>query len=165
VEVRSWFAAAAALCIAGCGAEGPPVPLTPAHSRVLLGGEPAAGVEVRLVDAARVADVDAPRPFATTDAEGRFSLGTFEAEDGAPAGRYKVMLLWPEGPPGPGVPRDRLGNAYTNPAASPLELTVSEGVEDLAPLVIDPAVAKKAARRKAAPGPSANPAEGAASGR
>lgn len=145
-------ALAIGLAAVGCGDEAPKIPLFPTSGRVLVGSEPAEGVEVRFFDAANVNDPDRPHPFAATDAEGRFDLGTFEAGDGAPVGRYKVMLLWPKGPPGPGVPRDRFGNAYTNPAQSPFEATVAEGAENaLQPFVVDPAILKKAAQRRGKP--------------
>jgi hypothetical protein len=34
-----------------------------------------------------------PSPHAKLDADGRFSLGTFEPEDGAPAGEYRVIIV------------------------------------------------------------------------
>lgn len=160
VKMKHWFGASVALAAsiaAGCGGEVPKTPLVPASGRVTLGEEPAEGVEVRLFDATRVNDADAPHPFATTDAEGKFKLGTFTAGDGAPVGRFKVMLLWPEGPVGPGVPRDRLGNAFTNPVATPLETTIPEKGGELEPIVLDPDLVKKAARRKAATDPAAGP--------
>lgn len=145
---RTWILAALALAASGCGEDGPKIPLFPATGRVVFGDAPADGVEVRFFDAANVTDPDAPHPFATTDAEGRFELGTFEAGDGAPAGRYKVMLLWPEGPPGPGVPRDRLNRAFTDPSKSPFEVAVAEAATEFDPFVIDPAAVKKAAPRR-----------------
>lgn len=138
--------------VVGCSAEPPKLPLFPTSGQVRVGDVPAEGVEVRFFDAANVTAPDKPHPFATTSADGRFELGTFEAGDGAPVGRYKVMLLWPEGPPGPGVPKDRFGNAYSNPAQSPIEASVAEGEAiTLGPFVVDPAILKKAARRKVEP--------------
>jgi hypothetical protein len=35
-----------------------------------------------------------PRPHATVDESGNFEVGTYQANDGAPPGRYKVTVIW-----------------------------------------------------------------------
>ncbi len=74
------------LC-AGCG-DGRP-PLFPVHGQVVFSsGEPVREATIEFVPA------DAsPSPRGKTDAEGRFTLGTYESEDGAPAGEYRVLVL------------------------------------------------------------------------
>ena len=134
------------LAAGGCGSDEPKIPLYPASGQVLVGDQPASGVQVRFFDAANPTNPDSPHPFATTNEEGRFYLGTFEAEDGAPVGQYSVMLLWPAGDPGPGVPVDRFGNVYTNPAKSPFKASLVEGGTKLDPFRIDPSKVKPAQR-------------------
>lgn len=144
----------AALLPLGCGAKGDRVPLFPVSGQVLVGDKPAANAEIRFIDAKNPSDLDAPRPFATADAAGKFQLGTFEPGDGAPAGSYNVMLIWPEGPPGPGAPRDRLKDTFRDPAKTPLKATIPEGGGPLEPFKIDPAQIKKASPR-----PTPNPGD------
>ena len=133
----------AALPPLGCGAKGDRVPLFPVSGQILVGDQPAGNAEIRFIDAKSPLDLDAPRPFATADAEGKFRLGTFEPDDGAPAGSYNVMLIWPEGPPGPGPARDRLKDTFRDPANTPLKATIPEGGGPLEPFKIDPAQLKK----------------------
>ena len=118
--------------LAGCGGDGG-VPLYPASGQVLVNGQPAAGVEVRLHPADRPGDLDAPRPFAVTRENGSFELGTFAEGDGAPAGRYLVSLVWPEEPARREPPEDRLNWAYSDPHKSALRATIAEGETALEP--------------------------------
>jgi hypothetical protein len=41
------------------------------------------------------ADPQAPRPFGTAGADGSFGLTTSRPGDGAPAGEYRVTVIWP----------------------------------------------------------------------
>lgn len=118
--------------LAGCG-DGDRVPLYPASGRVLVDGRPAASVQVRLRPADRPDDLDALRPFAVTDEDGGFRLGTDDEGDGAPAGRYRATLFWPDRPPGPSPPTDRLGGRYDDPGNSPFVVTIAEGENALDP--------------------------------
>src|SRR5689334_8068943 len=94
----------------GCEPTNDHVACYPTTGQVLIGDQPADGVMIKFYNAKNPKNVDAPQPYATTDASGIYSLSTFEADDGAPADDYIVIILWPEGPPGPGSPKDRLGN-------------------------------------------------------
>ena len=153
-RARAGLLLAAALlpaALAGCGEAGPPrVALHPASGRVLVDGAPAAKVNVRCRPAADPDSLDAPVPFATTDDGGNFELGTYDAGDGAPVGRYKVTLFWPDRPPGPRHPDDLLGGAYATARRTPLEATIAEGRNTIPAFE----VAKPAAR------PSRPPAKG-----
>ncbi|WP_435016091.1 hypothetical protein TA3x_003651 [Tundrisphaera sp. TA3] len=125
------------LLVAGCGGGGPAVPLHPASGTVEVDGKPAAGVMVRLHPADALDDIDRPQPFATTGEDGSFRLGTFEKEDGAPAGSYKVTLFLPDRPlAGPGTPIDLLGDRYTHPARSGLDATIVEGPNQIPPFQV-----------------------------
>lgn len=83
--------------LAGCdgGSSSPtgPVAVQPITGQVIYDGKPAANVRVTLVP------IDAPSPpripqypNGTTDAEGKFHLTTYAANDGAPEGGYQVVL-------------------------------------------------------------------------
>jgi hypothetical protein len=137
--------------LAGCG--GPPrVPLYEASGKVLVEGQPAKGVEVRLHPADRLGDPNALRPFATTGEDGSFRLGTYEAGDGAPEGRYKATLFWPDRPPGPGHPNDQLGGAYATAEKAQFEVEIPKNA-----VGIQPFEAKKPAPVAPLPGKRARP--------
>lgn len=96
------FVSAAVLLAAGCGKSGPEaVAVHPVSGQVLYDGKPAAGVEVTLLptDAPMVPTI--PRnPRAVTDAQGRFTIGTFTDTDGAAEGGYQILCHWPKTAPG-----------------------------------------------------------------
>ena len=50
------------------------------------------------------------RPFGTTGDDGKFSLTTFDKDDGAPKAEYKVLVQWSAGPK-VGADRDRDGGS------------------------------------------------------
>ena len=86
---RWWIAwgaavAGAAAAIVGCGPDRPK--MTPVTGTVTLSGKPLEGVAVMFVS-------KGGRPaHGTTDASGRFTLGTFEASDGALVGEHTVVF-------------------------------------------------------------------------
>jgi hypothetical protein len=130
----------AAFLTLGCGGDSR-VPLFPATGSVLVDGKPAGGVVVRLFPADSVGDRDALQPFATTEENGGFSLGTYDKGDGAPAGRYKVTLFQPDRPPGPAHPNDLLGGQYADPQLSKIEVEITEGPNTLKPFEVQGAPA------------------------
>ena len=85
-----WAALLAAGLAAGCGKGRTPV--YPVEGQLLIGGKPAANVFVLFTPSNPGPEV--LRPSATTDADGKFRVTTFEANDGAPAGDYVVTLLY-----------------------------------------------------------------------
>ena len=112
----------------GCGESDPDkVPLHPVTGMVVVDGRPTAGVQVRFRPADDPDSLDALVPFGKTDDDGVYTLGTYEAGDGAPVGRYKVTLFWSDRPPGPQPGDDQLGGVYTLADRTPLEATVHEG--------------------------------------
>ncbi|WP_337173417.1 hypothetical protein [Paludisphaera sp.] len=142
------FGLIVAAFVLGCGDDGPAgPPLHPASGKVIVDGEPASGVLVRLRPADDPDSLDAPVPFGTTDDEGVYVLGTREAGDGAPVGRYKVTLFWPDRPLGLQPAEDLLGGVYAVADRSTLEATIAEGEQVIPPFE----VAKSAARPKKAP--------------
>jgi hypothetical protein len=110
---------------AGCG-DGR-VTVYPTSGQVFVKGKPAEGAYI-VFHPQDGGDSKVPRPYATTNAEGKFQLTTYELEDGAPAGNYKVSIVWrpmpksqleAEGP-------DRLGGKYSNPASSGLAVEIGK---------------------------------------
>ncbi len=138
---------------AGCG-DDHGIPLYRARGQVLIDGKPAQGVEVRLHPADKLNDIDAPRPFALTEADGTFECGTFQPKDGAPVGKYLVIFFWPGEARGPAPPPDRLRGAFTEVAKSPYVATVGEGKNQFEPFQLRLPQARSVSRPTARSGPS-----------
>ena len=116
---------------AGCSSKGPTgperVPTFPVKGQVLVDGAPAGSLQVILNP-----NGTPPVPTlisAMTDAEGKFTIGTYESNDGAPAGEYKATFEWKplnmmtgryEG-------SDKLNDRYKEPAKSEVSVSVTEG--------------------------------------
>jgi hypothetical protein len=105
---------------------------------VLVNGQPAEGA--RVVFYPTTAEVDGkkmPTPAASTDASGSYHLDSYESGDGAPAGDYKVTVVWPEPTPpnaqGIFEAKDRLWGRYSNAENSKLTAKVEEGGGEILP--------------------------------
>lgn len=145
------------LVLPSCGDDSGRPKRHPATGRVLVDGEGAAGIKVRLHPIDRLHDIDALSPSGLTDADGAYRLGTYEDEDGAPPGRYKATLFWSDTPPGPGRPDDLFSGAYARPESSGFEVTIVEGQNTIA----DIEATRSAAPARPRPSPHRNPASGA----
>jgi hypothetical protein len=114
----------------------------PVTGIVNVDSKPAAGAIVIFVpNSTSEEGGDRQRPFAAADAQGKFSLMTFEPDDGAPAGDYKVLIQWPA-PPSADAARgggraavgpDRLRGKYFDLDQATLTATVEERSNDLPP--------------------------------
>jgi hypothetical protein len=67
----------------------------PVTGSVLVDGQPAEGAFVYFCPVSGTDEVMAKRPFGRTDSQGQYELTTFEGNDGAPAGQYRVVIQWP----------------------------------------------------------------------
>lgn len=137
---RSWSVlfAALALTAASCSREGRP-PVYPVRGTATFQKKPAAKAVVVLRPAAPGAVNDA-LPHAEVGPDGSFRIGTFGADDGAPAGEYVVTITWPEArtdPSGDEVTTDRLKGRFADPARSPWKVTVKDGENELGPFRLD----------------------------
>lgn len=66
-----------------------------------------------------------------TDAQGNFKLTTYDTDDGAPAGEYRVTVeLWLAGRPDEG-PSNRLPAIYAKPESSGLKATVNKAPTEI----------------------------------
>jgi hypothetical protein len=122
----------------GCGSDDGRVDVYPVSGKVLVQDRPADGAEVVFYPMVAEADgVKMPGPAGTTDAGGVFHLRSYEALDGAPAGEFKVTVVWPAAPPpnasGVFQLKDRLGGRYANPQTSKLTATVEPGGGEIPP--------------------------------
>jgi hypothetical protein len=84
---------ATAIALVGCSKPQQPwEKVYPAGGVVKYRGQPLSGAVVTLIPE----EADFPssvRPTAVTDDDGAFEVGTYSADDGAPAGKYKVLVL------------------------------------------------------------------------
>lgn len=116
--------------LAGCNkAKAPWETVFPVSGALTFGGKAIAGAQVTLfpIDGKVPESI---RPTAVTEADGRFHLRTFAEADGAPAGDYRVSVIWhplvaSEG----GMVRaaNKLPPKYATPDGSGLTVTVAEG--------------------------------------
>ncbi|MCC6123996.1 MAG: hypothetical protein IT426_03465 [Pirellulales bacterium] len=124
----------------GCGNED--LPVYPVAGGVRFQGKPAAGAEVIFHPLSGPAKGTRLRPNGRADEFGKFALGTYRAGDGAPAGEYRIGVVWP-GPLPNAAPGDseashggpdRLRGRYGDPEKSGLKATVSDSNNELPPL-------------------------------
>ena len=121
-----------ALSLTGCSETNSQLPVFPVQGTVLLKGKPLANALVAL----HPVDTSDPRATscrATTDANGRFTISTYTANDGAPKGDYKatVELYQLKGSgsslePGPNV----LPVKYSLSTTTSLTVRVAEGTNN-----------------------------------
>lgn len=118
----------------GCeGNKGPRV--YPVKGRVILNGQPAANVRV-MFHPEQPWEGTMSVPAAWTEADGTFTLTTFSANDGAPAGDYRVVLEVPEYRTNKGEGPNRMPDPYSNYQTTPLKAHVDPQPNDLAPIEV-----------------------------
>lgn len=130
--------------IAGCG-DGR-VSVYPVTGTVLYHGEPAADADVTFYDTRPPEQTrDIPIPQGRTDAQGQFKLTTFEENDGAPAGKYRVAVKIAsiteqavlEQLRSDGSGNQTGGLKYLSPETSGLTATVTEQATILEPFTLE----------------------------
>jgi hypothetical protein len=125
---RLWWVGVC-LCLASCSKD--PHPLYPAKGRLVVNGQPAAGVRVvfhHVEDWGEKSIV----PQGWTDSEGRFELQTYRVKDGAPPGEYRVLLWWPSYRIGKNVSKhDRFREKYSDPKTTELKANLAEGPNEV----------------------------------
>jgi hypothetical protein len=109
-----WVGLAVAVLLSGCGGKPARPPLYPVSGRVVVDSKPAAGVLVGLHPEGNTG-LTAQRSYGETKADGSFDVTTFNPGDGAPAGKYRVTLIWAPSVPGGDPQPDRLQGRYSNP--------------------------------------------------
>ena len=83
------------LILVGCSQEKLPIPTQQISGRVLYDNKAAEGVAIYLgpIAAPTVPDIPA-NPHGVTDKDGRFIISTYGENDGAPKGKYQLMMMW-----------------------------------------------------------------------
>jgi hypothetical protein len=123
------------LVAVGCGGE-KRKSVYPVHGKVLVAGKPAARA---LVVFHPLDDPDPNARCSTAEVaeDGTFTLSTYSAEDGAPAGKYAVTVVWPEATSTIGgdadMGKDKLGSRYSNAKTSGLTADVHAGSNEIQP--------------------------------
>ena len=132
VRIGSLTAVLTFACL-GCGGGPKEVPVFPVSGKVLFKGKPAVGAQV--VFQPLDGTTDGTRPNAIVDKDGAFKLTTRAKDDGAPAGEYKVLVVWrvSEGDPDSGRTRNVLPEKFNNPDQTPLKATVQANPNELEP--------------------------------
>src|SRR5205823_6551988 len=117
----------------------------PVYGSVTIDGKPAEGAVVIFCPVEAGPELKDLRPSGVTDGQGAFKLMTIQANDGAPAGKYKVLVKWPTPPP-PGAedregraPKpgpDRLKGKYYDLDRTPLTATIEKKSNQLPPFEV-----------------------------
>lgn len=131
----AWLAAWAGVATLGCGGEAWHAETYPASGRITINGKPPAGAVVELRAVEEQPDVRNSRPWAVVREDGSYTLTTYEAGDGAPAGEYAVTIRWPPDVSQPSL-ADRLGGAFSRAERSRWNATISPGENELPPIEI-----------------------------
>lgn len=113
---------------------GPSVPpLVPVSGHVTFEGKTISGASISF----RPRDkslASLPMPRAVVGPDGRFLVGTFDANDGAPAGDYDVSIQWFPAPSSNDeniLPRNQLPSRYAHPDTSGLTVRIDSGPTEL----------------------------------
>lgn len=85
----------ALMLLPGCAKENVVIQTHKISGRILYDNKAAEGVAVYLgpIAAPRVPDIPA-NPHGVTDKQGRFTISTYGEDDGAPLGKYQIMMVW-----------------------------------------------------------------------
>ncbi|MCU0703771.1 MAG: hypothetical protein MUF18_07320 [Fimbriiglobus sp.] len=122
------------LMLLGCEGGEKRTPTFEVRGKLTDGVKPLADVQV--VFHPVNAGPDTPKPRGKTNTSGEFKLTTYDANDGAPAGQYKVSVeLWKTVNADSG-PVNQLPAKFADPEKSGLTATVNAGPTELQPFVL-----------------------------
>jgi hypothetical protein len=81
---------------------------------------------------------DPSRPVGTADENGNFTLTTYRARDGAPAGEYVITIIWPgkKTTPFDHPNPDQLGGRYADEVKSTIRFTVESKPDNEVPTIV-----------------------------
>lgn len=123
--------------LASCSDDGH-VEVYPVSGTVKFGAEVPVGAQIALHPVGAVVPENLVA-MGTVAPDGTFSIGTYDAADGAPAGEYKATIQWfkvvkSEGGVGRGP--NVLPKKYADPKTSPVVVKVAEAPTDLGSIAI-----------------------------
>lgn len=136
-DIRIKFSVLIAICViaGGCsgGNEAELLPVQKVQGTLTYQGKPMDGAVVIFFPNENGLYKGCPR--AISDESGHYQLTTFNENDGAPAGDYKVTIYWPEGGADPEtadpLPPDRLNKVYADIKTTKLTASVSNNSGDI----------------------------------
>jgi hypothetical protein len=115
------------LLLGGCRKDDGRLKSYAVHGKVTVDGVPAKRVYVFL-QPTKQPETHGIFPNAITNDQGEYWVSTYDSEDGAPLGEYKVTAKWPRGE-GLNVSSDspdRLNGRFSDPSKSAITFTVKE---------------------------------------
>jgi 5-hydroxyisourate hydrolase-like protein (transthyretin family) len=123
----------AAVCLAFCSCNGDGrVQTFPVTGQILLDGKPIEGIRIDAVPITPgVVKEKLLMPKGGTNAEGKFELFTYVANDGIPDGEYKLTFKWFERQGKLFSDKDKFGGKYADPAQSTVTFKVDGTSVDL----------------------------------
>ena len=142
---KPWWPACGLICLlfmtsvwTACQKTTSGVTTFPVSGEAFYHEQPATGAKVLLFpDSQQSRAKRTPIPQAVVDEHGAFRIGCFGRDDGAPAGEYRVAIVWRDqaSPDTPHLemPPDKLKGRYRDPRTSGLTATVVEGENELPP--------------------------------
>jgi hypothetical protein len=113
-------------------------PVNTVKGRVLVNGEPTEGIDVSFHSLDDPGD-QLVSPSGTTDQDGNFTMSTYNADDGVPAGKYAVTMIWlmtdKRGRTkfGPLSKTNKLPMKYSDPKTSGFTVEITKGDNTLPP--------------------------------
>ncbi len=123
------------LVFVGCGNGEYRTPTHTVRGKLTDGSKPVAHAQV-VFHPVGGGSAETLKPRGKTDANGEFTLTTYDGNDGAPAGEYRVTVeLWAT-PRLSGGPENQLPPKYADPAKSGFTATVNAGPTELQPFVV-----------------------------
>jgi hypothetical protein len=132
------FSPGMAIFLTACSGDDQRVPVYPVKGKVTVAGEVPVGALIVFYPVQPVAEKDL-RPSAKIGLDGTFSLTTYVADDGAPAGEYTATIQWnklikkgQDYSAGPNVVPEQ----YRAPETSPWRIKVENKPNELAPVNI-----------------------------
>ncbi|MBA2116591.1 hypothetical protein [Bremerella alba] len=135
-------------CVVGCtGRPEWQSDVQPVQGTLTINGEAAKGAVVTLYPTGESFDIRKSKPWGVTDEAGVYRLRTYEKDDGAPLGEYKVTFVWQENPSVMGSP-DQLRGAYSSLAKSEWTFTIDEETSQLPPIEVTGAKVSSAPKRR-----------------
>ena len=125
-----------ALMPLACRGDKARLPTFAVTGKVTIDGKPAEHATV-VFHPAGASVPDAVKPRGKVGADGSFTLTTYDGNDGAPAGSYRVTVqLWLAGARSDDPPSNRLSPKLASPETSPLTATVLAAPTTLEPFAL-----------------------------
>lgn len=130
-----WLCLLAACCLSSCGPAKPErLPVYPTQAKITMQGKPIEKVMLVLHPLNGLDLQGAAKPNAKTDKDGVCKLSTYDAQDGAPAGKYAVLLYWFRNDPDEDGSMDRFQGRYANPNKPVAIIDIQAGQNTLPPI-------------------------------